>query len=80
MAMNLIGFLLAFRLQVCLFFFGSKPSPYLNIISLAHSILIQQLLMSYFSLDLREYRGSFLSLIKGRYPESVAHITLSSET
>lgn len=60
MAMNLIWFLLAFLPQVFLFFLGSIPPLYLNTISLTHSTLIQQVLISYFSLDLREYRGSFL--------------------
>lgn len=48
--------------------------------SLLHSTLIQLLLMSYFSLGLGEYRGSFLKLVKARYQKPVAHITLSCET
>lgn len=65
MAMSMIWFLLAFLPQVFLFLFGCPP--YLSIMSLVHSTLIQLFLMSYLSLGLRECRGSFLNLIKSRY-------------
>lgn len=45
--------------------------PMLSAMSLVHSTLIQQP-MFYLSLDLREYRGSFLNSVK----KPVAHITL----
>lgn len=78
MAMDVIWFLLAFLPRVCLFFLGCPP--YLGAMSLVHSTLIQLLFMSYFSLDLRDCRDSFLNLIKGGYQKSIAHITLSCET